>query len=340
MYFLKLCQQKSARLVIFYIKCYDTFINDIGQSEEKREPMKIERLYAITLYLLNHGRTSAAGLAKHFEVSVRTIQRDMDSLCLAGIPVTAVSGAAGGYEISDRFRIDKEFATSDDYSYILTALKGLVSATDDQKAKHTLEKITHASDSNHNSMILDFSVLREGEPEILQALQNAVLAKRTVTFTYTNNHNETRMHSVEPIAVLYRWYAWYLLAYSKVREDYRTYKLIRMSDLQITDKPFEREHRSAEYILNESAQTDSRPYIDILLKCKKAAKARCIEYLKGTVTEELPNGDVIMKTTVVENEQFWIGVLLSLGDNAEVLAPENIRSRLLESAEKIVSLYK
>lgn len=124
--------------------------------------MKTERLYAITVYLLNHGRTSASELAEYFEVSTRTIQRDMDSLCLAGIPVVAVNGAAGGYEISDRFTMEKGFATADDYARIRTALRGLVSATDDQGARHTLEKITHASDSGDSGIILDFSVLREG----------------------------------------------------------------------------------------------------------------------------------------------------------------------------------
>lgn len=97
--------------------------------------MKIERLYAITVYLLNHGRTSANELAKHFEVSVRTIQRDIDSLCFSGIPIVSVAGAAGGYEISEQFKLDKHLATSNDYSYILTALKGLVSATNDANAK-------------------------------------------------------------------------------------------------------------------------------------------------------------------------------------------------------------
>ena len=80
--------------------------------------MKIERLYAIMVYLLNHGRTSANELAKHFEVSVRTIQRDIDSLCLSGIPIVSVAGAAGGYEISEQFKLDKHLATSNDYSYI------------------------------------------------------------------------------------------------------------------------------------------------------------------------------------------------------------------------------
>lgn len=302
--------------------------------------MKIERLYAITVYLLNHGRTSASELAKYFEVSLRTIQRDIDSLCLAGIPIISAAGAAGGYEISDRFKIDQEFATSDDYSYILTALQGLISATDNQKAKHTLEKIVHVSNPNDNGIILDFSVLREGDQITLQMLQTAVIEKRTVAFKYTNNNNETRIHSVEPIAVIYRWYAWYLLAYSKTKNDYRTYKLVRMSNLEITDQPFVKQHETADIILKNTDKTDSRQYIDVLIKCKEVSKSRVIEYLNGTIIEEFSNGDTLMKLTVVENEHFWIGTLLSLSDNVEVIAPEEVRKRLLESAEKIISLYQ
>lgn len=302
--------------------------------------MKIERLYAITVYLLNHGRTSASELAKYFEVSLRTIQRDIDSLCLAGIPIISAAGAAGGYEISDRFKIDQEFATSDDYSYILTALQGLISATDNQKAKHTLEKIVHVSNPNDNGIILDFSVLREGDQITLQMLQTAVIEKRTVAFKYTNNNNETRIHSVEPIAVIYRWYAWYLLAYSKTKNDYRTYKLVRMSNLEITDQPFVKKHETADIILKNTDKTDSRQYIDVLIKCKEVSKSRAIEYLNGTIIEEFSNGDTLMKLTVVENEHFWIGTLLSLSDNVEVIAPEEVRKRLLESAEKIISLYQ
>lgn len=302
--------------------------------------MKIERLYAITVYLLNHGRTSAGELAKYFEVSLRTIQRDIDSLCLAGIPIISAAGAAGGYEISDRFKIDQEFATSDDYSYILTALQGLISATDNQKAKHTLEKIVHVSNPNDNGIILDFSVLREGDQITLQMLQTAVIEKRTVAFKYTNNNNETRIHSIEPIAVIYRWYAWYLLAYSKTKNDYRTYKLVRMSNLEITDQPFVKKHETADIILKNTDKTDSRQYIDVLIKCKEVSKSRVIEYLNGTIIEEFSNGDTLMKLTVVENEHFWIGTLLSLSDNVEVIAPEEVRKRLLESAEKIISLYQ
>ncbi len=112
-----------------------------------------------------------------------------------------------------------------------------------------------------------------------------------------------------------------------------------MSDLTITAAPFEKEHESEAATLRASDKTDSRQYTEILIKCRESAKARVREYLKGTITQEYANGDALMKATVVENEQFWIGTLLSLGDAVEVVTPEKIRRRLLESAEKIVSLY-
>lgn len=301
--------------------------------------MKIERLYAITLYLLKHGKTPASELAEYFEVSVRTIQRDMDSLNLAGIPITASAGVTGGYEISDRYRLDEQFVTSNDYSCILTALSGLVSATDDPKAKYTLEKIAQKTDSSGNGIVLDFSVLREGDSAMIQALQTAVLKRRVTEFTYTNNNNETRVHRVEPIAVVYRWYAWYLLAYSRFKKDYRMYKVLRMSGLKITEDPFSTEHEAAEVILNRTDATDSRQYTTVLAKCRRDVKTRLAEYLKGTVKAELPNSDFLMELTVVENEQLWLGTLLSLGDSVEILSPEHIRRRVREAAEKIIALY-
>lgn len=309
--------------------------------------MKIDRLYAITLYLLNHGRTSGSELAKHFEVSNRTIQRDIDSLCLAGIPIISINGNTGGYEISDQFKINQEFATPDEYSLILTALKGLVSATKSKKAGWTLEKLTHRANSilsssgtpEPNNMILDFSVLREGEQENLQKLQSAIARKSAVRFLYTNNNSETRTHCVEPVAVLYRWYAWYLLAYSRVKEDYRTYKLVRMQNLEITDETFIKDHKPAEIILKETDRTDSREYTDVILRCRQGVKTQVLEYLKGTIVEEFSNGDIRVKTTVVENEFFWFGALLSFGNTVEVIEPVKIRERVINAAKNILQLY-
>lgn len=302
--------------------------------------MKIDRLYAITLYLLNHGKTSASELSKRFEVSARTIQRDIDALCSAGIPIVAIAGVTGGYEIMDTFRMGQQVATQEDYQNILTALKGLSTAINDPKVNATAEKLASIHKSADSGVILDFSVLREGDEKLLQRLQTAIHTKHTVSFTYTNSDNVTRTHTVEPIGVIYRWYAWYLLAYSTVKKDYRTYKLARISELRITDNLFTKQHQSAEKILQESDETDGRDYMKVTIRCKSEAKAQAGEYLRGVITEEFANGDVLMQLCVVKNEHFWYGALLSLGDQVEVLEPEELRLRILNSANNLINLYR
>jgi predicted DNA-binding transcriptional regulator YafY len=113
-----------------------------------------------------------------------------------------------------------------------------------------------------------------------------------------------------------------------------------MRDLRTTNAPFTKVHDAPEIILKKSDKTDSRQYTDVLVKCKERARSRVQEYLKGTAIEKLPDGDTLMKLIIVENEQLWIGTLLSLGDDVEVMEPKEIRQRLVAAAHKIISLYK
>lgn len=303
--------------------------------------MKTDRLYAITLYLLNHGRTSAAELAKHFEVSVRTMQRDIDSLCQAGIPIVAFIGSSGGYEIADTFQMNNQLISKEDFSYIATALHGLKTVTKDRHAEEVLEKISAVSMQKNTGMILDFSALREGDEKLLQRLQTAVENKQTLRILYTNNAGETREHHLEPLAVIYKWYAWYLLAYSRDKKDYRTYKLVRMNEVKVTGEEFEREHPSTEQILSEfdkSFQLET-PSTRVKLYCTKNAVHRIKEYLNGKILELNPDGSAIMELWIVEREQWWIGVILSLGAEVKVLEPEHMKKRIVESAKELLFLY-
>lgn len=301
--------------------------------------MKTDRLYAITVYLLNHGKVPASELAKKFEVSVRTIQRDMDALCRAGIPIVSETGVSGGYSLTDTFHLDRHIATQKDYSFILTALKGFSTAMNDPKIDATLEKLTAVSKEEEESVILDFSVLREGDEALLHLLQEAILKKHPVQFTYTNADDVTRIHTVEPIAVIYRWYAWYLLAYSTVKDDYRTYKLVRMRNAEIIEMPFTKEHDSAKSILHSYEKNTQQPCTVITVRCKPEVRVKAAEYLNGKIICEYQSGECEMELHVIESETLWFGFLLSLGDGIEVIAPEHIRMRVYEAAKRIISLY-
>lgn len=313
--------------------------------------MKIDRLYGEMLYLLRHGTVSASELAEQFEVSVRTVQRDIDTLALAGIPVSALPGRMGGYRIERNFTVGQHPITNKDYGHIRIALQGLASATDDPEVQTTLAKLLDGpsgrEDGRTDGMILDFSVLREGDClPLLRILQTAVAEKCTVSFLYTNARDETHPVTAEPVAVLYRWYSWYLLGLPQVDgaqqplpEAYRLYKLVRMQDLR-AGVPFSRPHLPAETILREKDAGEKTEYTRLVLQCCPAVRMKVAEYLKGTVIETREDGTLIMECSVVEGEHFWWGTLLGLSGQVQVLSPEHIRTRLSETAEKILRLYQ
>ncbi|WP_100488325.1 helix-turn-helix transcriptional regulator [Sporolactobacillus pectinivorans] len=306
--------------------------------------MKIDRLLGITIYLLNHGRVSAKTFAERYEVSLRTIQRDIDTLCQAGIPVVSAYGMNGGYEILDRFKMERQVAGQSDYSFIITALRGLASAYDNPVVDDTLEKMIalfpqQKPDAN---IFLDFSTLKEGNETSrkLEMLEKAIGTKRIVTFDYTNSDNLITVPEVEPIVLAYKWYTWYLLAYLPAREDYRLYKLVRMENIHLTDRQISHEHDSADTLLQQHEETDCRKYSDIRLLCKAEIRMRAIEYLNGVIETENENGDFIMKLHLPENEQLWFSTLLSLGNLVQVIEPENLKERLCQKCTEILQLYK
>lgn len=141
-------------------------------------------------------------------------------------------GVEGGYRILDTFKVERQIADQVDYTFILTALRGLSSAYESQKLEETIEKIQAVAlpNSEQASMILDFGVLKEKQAinEYLKILEKAIVENKTVKVTYTNAADQLGIYEIEPVAVVYKWFNWYLLAYSVEKEDYRLYKLVRM----------------------------------------------------------------------------------------------------------------
>lgn len=305
--------------------------------------MKIDRLLGIIVYLLNRDIVSGKHLAKKFEVSQRTIQRDIEAIGMAGIPITATPGVGGGYFILESFKMERQLLKDSDYWSIITALQGLASAYQNPGIDSVLEKMTSLSENKHDAtMILDFGVLSERGyiNERLHQLEQAIIIKKAVSFCYTNAKNETHDWEVEPISLVYKWYTWYLLGYALKKSDYRLYKLVRMNNIQITNNPFSREHAPADDLIQCHEMKDSRQYIDIRLLCKPEARIEAIEYLNGEVEKACENGDVIIKLHLPQNERLWFGTLLSLGNRVEVIEPEVLKRRLCDKCQEILTLYQ
>lgn len=300
--------------------------------------MKIDRLMAITIYLLNHGKTSAHKLANEFEVSSRTIMRDMEALERAGIPIVSTCGADGGYQILDTFVLDKQLANSEDYDFIFTALQGLASAYVNKNLKQTLGKINSLAAKN-NVISVDFSVAHENQDtnELIRVLEDAIKHQRIVQFQYTNNENEKKLIQVEPVSVTFKWYNWYLIGYYEKYHDYCMFKLVRIEQLSVTDKPNSRQHSLSEALVNDR---NTQKMIQVKLFGKSRIKAKCREYLNGEFTKEYDNGDFEFCFTVPEKETFWYGAILSFGSDVKILEPQSLVDRVLSTCRDILAEYE
>lgn len=305
--------------------------------------MKIDRLMGITMYLLNRNVVSAKELAERFEVSVRTIVRDIESLSMAGIPISSSTGASGGYEILDTFKLNKQITTMEDYLFIITALKGMCSAYDSEKINITLEKLLTAGHykDEEQRIFIDFGVVREGRniPGFVREIEEAIQNKRIIEFDYADSAGQKSHRTVEPLALNYRWYAWYLLAYCTNKNDYRIFKLNRLTDLTVTDRQINCEHGNVPELLEKQWRDDTRRYIPMKLLCKAEVRVAIMEYMKGKIIEERENGDFVIATYGIENERMWLSLLLGFGDSIEVLEPQEVIDMLKEKALQIQNLY-
>ena len=199
--------------------------------------MKTDRLLAETIYLLQRGRVTSRQMAERFEVSRRTILRDMDALSLAGIPVTSLDGAGGGYQLEESYRFDHRAADRQDVELILVALRALSTAMDDLHLQSAIEKFQPLEkESGAEPLSVDLSVLNESArvQRNLRALRRAIREKSVVRITYVSAAGREAMHEVEPLRLDYRWYAWYLTAWSRRHDKPVTFKLIRMDGVEPT----------------------------------------------------------------------------------------------------------
>ncbi len=323
--------------------------------------MKIDRLIAIMNYLLRHGRTSAQKLAEEFEVSVRTIVRDMETLGQAGIPIQSACGADGGYSIMDTYVMDRKVISRKDHDHIITALYALLSAYADKSVEQTMDKLlpvyAHADAEEicrqsgassargqgreailcPRAVQLDFSVASEdrGINESIRILENAIRQRRTVAFRYTNNENVVKQMEVEPVRLEFKWYNWYLIAFHPGHQDYCMFKLVRMEEITILEKENTVNHEERDIVLR-----DERKVISVTLRGHASIRSKCREYLNGEVTREYQNGDFEFRFCVPESEVYWYGVVLSFGNNATILEPQSVIDRILATCDEVKKHYE
>ena len=197
--------------------------------------MKIDRLIGILSILLKEEKVTAPELAETFEVSRRTINRDIEDLCRAGIPVRTMQGAGGGISIMDGYRMDRTILTSRDMQMIMAGLRSLDSVSASHYFGQLMEKIKAGSSesvSAGESILIDLSSwYKDSLSPKIERIQNAIEERRVIRFHYYAPGGDSA-REIEPYYLIFKWSSWYVWGWCRVREDYRMFKLNRMADLQ------------------------------------------------------------------------------------------------------------
>lgn len=295
--------------------------------------MKTDRLIGIVMHLMDNGRTPAGQLAEKFEVSPRTIMRDMESLDMAGIPIVSLSGKNGGYAIEEGFILNSRIATRDDMGWIITALKGLADARISPAAEHALDRLSGIN-AKLPPVDIDLSAAGEqrGITQLLQLIEGAIASGQMIGFNYTNSRNEQKAVVIEPKQLAYRWYNWYLIGTTEEHGEDKMYKLVRMDDVQLTDESLPG-HAGAKSL---ACPVDS---IHVRLYGRADARYLCREYLNGQFTAEYENGDFEFCFSAPAHEFFWFGALLSMGNRVKVLEPASLVARITDTCREVLDEY-
>ncbi|MBK8946167.1 MAG: YafY family transcriptional regulator [Ignavibacteriae bacterium] len=309
--------------------------------------MRIDRMLAITVILLNQDRISARELANRFEVSVRTIYRDVDAISMAGIPITSYSGKQGGFGIIDSFKLDRQLLTMKDLLSILSALKGINVTLEDKELDSAIEKITCLIPDNKTHLLEDhmqhisIDILPWGyqktQQKYLKCIHNSITENKLIEFQYENSKGEIRKRKVEPMTLIFKGYAWYLFSYCLFRNDYRLFRLSRIKNVDILDETFVRKAKTYKEYFKESYQ--SAKLVDVVLKFSNKVKQKVIEYFGEERAVIQEDGNIIVKFTYPEDDYIY-SMILGFEEHVELIEPYNMRMKLKEKTEKILSNYK
>ncbi|AJY74097.1 helix-turn-helix transcriptional regulator [Paenibacillus beijingensis] len=308
--------------------------------------MKLERLLAVTMLLLNRRRVSAQELAERFEVSLRTVYRDMEAINAAGIPVVSYTGAAGGYEIMEKYRVERQFLSYEELESIMIALRGVRSTLHERDIGMLLDKVgalaakTERGSGQGERLMIDLDPWSGGEEQkaLMRQLRGAADSLRLVKFRYTNGQGEEAVREVEPVGVVLKGYIWYLYAYCRLRGDYRIFRLSRVEQLTVLQATFERRSKELQHFDFRWGAQKKYDLVRLKLLFHPRAKARVYDYFDRDAIRLEPDG-MLLVTSEQPDEPWLYGMLLGYGADVRVLGPEHVAREVRERAVEIVRNY-
>ena len=291
------------------------------------------RLFEIVYILMQKRKTTAKELADRFEVSTRTIYRDIETLSTANIPIYASKGKDGGIGLLDEYVLNKTILSEEEQNQILFALQGMKKVKG-QDEKDILEKLSILFNKKINDWIkIDFSNWDNMQEERFDIIKSAILNKHLVQFTYYNSNGEESKRIVEPLQIWFKDKSWYLVSYCKLKQDYRIFKIARIKEVKMLQEHFERELPK-----EEENEKHNFKIIELELEINKAMTYRVYDEFESKEITKKEDGNFIVKVKYPEND--WVyGYILSFGEYIKVLSPDKLKYIIKDKLEKTLKNY-
>ena len=309
--------------------------------------MKVDRMVSIIMILLEKKRIGAQELAERFEVSPRTIYRDIDAINMAGIPVRSTSGVGGGFEIMPEYKMDKRVFSTAELSALLMGLTNLSGMVRGEELLSALAKVrsfipadkAKDIDLKANQICIDLRpwMGNRNIQSCLETIQTALQERRLLSFAYVDGHGNQTERTIEPYQLVLKGNHWYFQGYCRVRQDYRLFRLSRISNLQMKAKTFApREYRKP--ILDYSELLEAMQ-TRIQLRIHKSIMDRVLDFCGFEYFTPDEDEHYRVEYPFIEND-YYLDMLLSFGQKCECLAPTRIREELKRRAQALAAIYE
>lgn len=299
------------------------------------DKMQINRLFEIVYILLDKKIVTSKELAQRFEVSTRTIYRDIETLSSSGIPVYMSKGKGGGISLLPEFVLNKAVITDEEKEEIISSLKA-VKAVNLNKTDTALKKLGNLfGETNTDWIEVDFSswASAQDETETFNLIKSAILDKRVISFSYASAKGQRTSREVEPLKLCFKSGGWYLYGYCKSRCDFRFFKLRRIRELFVSAQNF---GRKSPIQLFSKENLFQEEYVKLKLKLSSQMAYRVYDEFDSYEQQE--DGSFIAEINYPKGE--WIiYYIATFGSQCEVLEPENIRSEVKAELQNTLTHY-
>lgn len=302
--------------------------------------MRIDRLIGILSILLQKEKITAPELAEHFEVSRRTINRDIEELCKAGIPIVTWQGQGGGISIMDGYRMDRTLLTNKEMQDILVGLRSLDSVNGTNRYVQLMEKLSVDSSNfmtGNQSVLIDLSSwYQTALASKIELIRSAIDSKRELEFIYYSPRGETK-REVEPYYLIFKWASWYVWGWCKVRRDFRMFKLNRMEQLSLSESLFESRSCPLPDLRDSTVFSGG---MEVKALFRPEYKWKLVEEYGGNCYTEQEDGRLLFQTNTFANKDYLIDWIFSFRDGVELIEPEQVRIEIKEVLEAMRDIYK